>query len=307
MLEEVPVESYEELIKFASSLSCEDLLKIVREGKDLLNPQPQELDAAGGVVFHGDIHGDVRTLYALWERVGLEKVLDKYKLVFLGDYVDRGPEQIEALLLVLALKARRPEEVVVLRGNHEPPRWLPVSPHDYPDVLYSRCGPLGDKIYEESLELFDKMPLIALVDDVVALHGGPPAKKVIEGCEGRSCVANLDRVSIEEVLWSDPDELMGPKVCSWSDPPEKCLDYNPRGAGVLWGAGLTREFLERLGAKYIVRGHTAVDGFALCHNSRVLTLFSRSGNPYYNTNAAVLLMKGKNFHVITVSSLDDWG
>ncbi|HIH90085.1 TPA: serine/threonine protein phosphatase [Desulfurococcaceae archaeon] len=304
MLEEVPVHDPEELKNFVSALTCEEIKELLEEAERYFGREVEIMDSVGGVLFHGDIHGDVDTLYKIWEQVGIEKVLDKFKLVFLGDYVDRGEYQLEALTLVLALKAMRPEEVVVLRGNHEPPEWLPPSPHDFPDVLVSKCGPSkGSEIYKVALQLFDSMPALALIDDVVALHGGPPVSKVMEGCEGEDCLKELDRKSLEEVLWSDPDELMGGKLCSWEDPPKLCVGSNPRGAGVVWGAGLTREFLERLGSKYIVRGHTAVDGFALSHNNRVYTLFTRSGPPYYNANAAALLLKRNSFNVIVVPAL----
>ena len=53
-----------------------------------------------------------------------EKVVDKRqlpdtKMLFLGDYVDRGMYSVEVLIFLYALKLNYPKSVVMLRGNHE--------------------------------------------------------------------------------------------------------------------------------------------------------------------------------------------
>ncbi len=60
----------------------------------------------------GDIHGMAGHLDAL-----LAQVPTGGTLVFLGDYIDRGPQAPDVLTRLLALEAERP--CVFLRGNHE--------------------------------------------------------------------------------------------------------------------------------------------------------------------------------------------
>ncbi len=283
MLEEVPVSSPQELEEFVATLSCEELEKMFEEAKGLFKDKIEVLDPAGTIVFHGDLHGDIATVYSLWERLGLEEVLNHYKLVFLGDYVDRGPKQIEALLLVLALKARRPEEVIVLRGNHEPPRGLEPLPFEFPYFLKLRYKDDWEIVYKSARKLFDSMPLALLIEEaVVAFHGGPPTVLIRRGCEGIGCLYGEARGVVEEILWNEPAN-----ICSWDDPPETCWASNPKGMGYLWGPGITRELLNKTGTKFLVRADTPVDGVKLFHYNRGVSVFTRLGVPFANKRAGL--------------------
>ncbi|MGV3618110.1 MAG: metallophosphoesterase family protein [Fimbriimonas sp.] len=61
----------------------------------------------------GDIHGE------RWKLEGLlRKLPEEARLVFLGDYVDRGPDAHGTISDLIALRERRPN-TVFLRGNHD--------------------------------------------------------------------------------------------------------------------------------------------------------------------------------------------
>ncbi|RLB05758.1 MAG: serine/threonine protein phosphatase [Deltaproteobacteria bacterium] len=62
-----------------------------------------------------DIHGCMHKLERLIETVRPE--LESRTLVFLGDYIDRGPDSCDVVEFVLEL--RQEHEVVFLKGNHE--------------------------------------------------------------------------------------------------------------------------------------------------------------------------------------------
>ncbi len=64
----------------------------------------------------GDVHGCYDKLMDLMDRIDIN--LEKDTLVFLGDYIDRGPKVCEVVTYLMGLKARHPN-VVFLKGNHE--------------------------------------------------------------------------------------------------------------------------------------------------------------------------------------------
>jgi serine/threonine protein phosphatase 1 len=64
----------------------------------------------------GDIHGCLDKLVSLMETVDVD--LSRDTLVFMGDYIDRGPHSREVVDYLLDLKARS-DKVIFLKGNHE--------------------------------------------------------------------------------------------------------------------------------------------------------------------------------------------
>lgn len=72
----------------------------------------------------GDIHGCYDALSNLLEKISLDKGDDLATIVFLGDYVDRGPDSYKVIDLLIKLQesSRRPgakTDYVFLKGNHE--------------------------------------------------------------------------------------------------------------------------------------------------------------------------------------------
>jgi serine/threonine protein phosphatase 1 len=69
----------------------------------------------------GDVHGDLAQLEEVFRR--LPSLDDEDTVVFLGDYVDRGPDPAGVVEFVRRLPERTQARVVALRGNHED-AWL---------------------------------------------------------------------------------------------------------------------------------------------------------------------------------------
>ncbi len=67
------------------------------------------------IIAIGDIHGRLEKLEGLIEQIAPS---DEDRLVFLGDYIDRGAESFEVVDLIVRLKRTFPK-TITLRGNHE--------------------------------------------------------------------------------------------------------------------------------------------------------------------------------------------
>src|SRR5271170_4150712 len=67
----------------------------------------------------GDIHGSLDKLKALVEACREHADGREMRFVFLGDYIDRGPDSAGVLRFMMSLQADLPTQVVALKGNHE--------------------------------------------------------------------------------------------------------------------------------------------------------------------------------------------
>lgn len=87
---------------------------------------------AGRTFAIGDIHGEVEPLFKL---LGCFPELDpEDTLLFVGDFLDRGPRSKEVVDYVRDLDKQIKAKVVALRGNHED-AWLRVIDRGWPEFI----------------------------------------------------------------------------------------------------------------------------------------------------------------------------
>lgn len=101
--------------------------RIMRGGGESVG-ETERLDLpTGSTLFvRADLHGDVATLIHQLEFLRIEGFLnpqyrctDGFHMLFLGDYCDRGHNDIETLSMILKLRMENPISVHLIHGNHE--------------------------------------------------------------------------------------------------------------------------------------------------------------------------------------------
>jgi len=129
------------------------------------------LPRRGTAVFVGDTHGDLQAT-----RVVVSAFLKKNcTVVFLGDYVDRGPKSRENIDFLLSVKETH-ENLVLLAGNHE---MYPVESF-HPAEFWEG---LADGDRQEYGAKLASLPLAAEGKGFIALHGALPDVRSLKAFE----------------------------------------------------------------------------------------------------------------------------
>ncbi len=238
-----------------------------------------ELKAQGEALVIGDLHGDIESLSTIIERSDFLNRLQQNKdasIIFLGDYGDRGSRSAEVFYVALSLKLAFPRQVILLRGNHEGTKDLMVQPNDLPLQFQNSFQDEWLNVYEKIRSLFPHLYNgLYVKEKYLMVHGGiSPRINSLQDIAQASEDKNEDLLA--DLLWSDPVE-------------EAEVYPNPRGAGICFGTAVTAQFLGKIGVEVLIRGHEpCIEGYKTNHEGRVLTLFSRTGAPYYNRHGAYL-------------------
>jgi len=258
----------------------------------------------------GDVHGqyqDLMRFFDLWGTPSNDATgdIEAYDYLFLGDYVDRGSHSLETICLLMALKVKYPEQVHLLRGNHED-RWINNS-FGFADECSMRLGEDHNdpgSVFNKVNELFDWLPLAAIIEDkIICLHGGIGStlerisqiellKRPLEVIHE---VQNPIQQLVVDILWSDPtdsDQELGIQ-------PNYIRDPNSTGNIVKYGPDKVDEFLAKNNLNMILRAHECVmDGFERFAGGTLITVFSATDYCGRHKNAGAVLFITRKFEII---------
>jgi len=208
-----------------------------------------EIKKAKKVIFVGDTHGDLEAS----QKVIKDYLKPKNKIVFLGDYVDRGPFSKENLDFLLKIKKENPEQIFLLQGNHEGYKFFKFSPAEFWESLNSED-------FQKYSQIVEKFPLAVVVKDIIALHGVLPDLKNLEDFEK---IENGDE-NWFRICWGDFYDMAGENLGI------DIFTGRPR-----FGRDYFFKLMKRFKKKVLIRSHQP-DSPSFMFDDKCLTIFTSS-------------------------------
>jgi len=276
---EYPLDEWIATARQCKYLEEKDLKKPCDMVRGFLMEESNVQPVSSPVTICGDIHGQFFDLLELF-RTGGEIPTTNY--VFMGDFVDRGYHSLETFTFLLLLKARYPDKITLLRGNHESRQITQV--YGFYDEIQQKYG--NPNAWKYCCSVFDYLTLAAVVDGrVFCVHGGLSPD-----------IKTLDQIRIIQRNQEIPHE--GP-FCDlmWSDPEDiETWQVSPRGAGWIFGSRDAAEFNSINGLELICRSHQLVqEGYKyMFPEESLVTVWSAPNYCYRCGNVASILALDEN-------------
>lgn len=240
------------------SLKNAEIFAICSAAREVFLGQPALLELSAPVKIVGDIHGQYTDLIRMFEMCGFPP---NSNYLFLGDYVDRGKQSLETILLLLCYKLKFPENFFLLRGNHECANVTRV--YGFYDECKRRCN---IKVWKAFVDTFNTLPIAAIVaQKIFCVHGGlSPSLAHMDDIRQIARPTDVpDYGLLNDLLWSDPADM------------ENDWESNERGVSYCFGKKVIMEFLQRHDFDLVCRAHMVVeDGYEFFNDRILVTVFS---------------------------------
>ncbi len=265
------------------------------------------LPKSGTVYVIGDTHGDSTSTADIIKKIDFEKRIEKREkifLVFSGDYINNGLDNIKNLMLVLTLKERFPDNVVLLSGNHEfnesyatvvkeyyKTHWdnstkntfsdkNPTESKHYDHIrleLIKKFGvEAGEKLYQKFAEWGRKLPYACFTGSGIMISHSMGLPKEEEGVVKTLTLGGIAGAK-EDAEDTAQFELLGYEGWKKFGTTTHARMVNGREITT----GLLDRFTQGLGVQKFIVGHTHFRSGHVEHDGRLVTLCSSDMNSLY--------------------------
>ncbi|XP_058297816.1 serine/threonine-protein phosphatase with EF-hands 1 [Hylobates moloch] len=162
-----------EAFKEQQILHAHYVLEVLFETKKLLKQMPNfthiQTSPSKEVTICGDLHGKLDDLFLIFYKNGLPSERNPY--VFNGDFVDRGRNSIEILMILCVSFLVYPNDLHLNRGNHED--FMMNLRYGFTKEILHKYKLHGKRILQILEELYAWLPIGTIIDDeILVIHGG---------------------------------------------------------------------------------------------------------------------------------------
>lgn len=242
----------------AVCLKNAEITAICTAVREVFLSQPALIELSAPVKIVGDVHGQYADVIRMFEMCGFPP---NANFLFLGDYVDRGKQSLETILLLFCYKLKFPENFFLLRGNHECANVTRV--YGFYDECKRRCNV---KVWKTFIDTFNCLPISAIVaGKIFCVHGGlSPSLSHMDDIRQIARPTDVpDYGLLNDLLWSDPADM------------EADWEANERGVSYCFGKKVIMDFLQRHDFDLVCRAHMVVeDGYEFFNDRILVTVFS---------------------------------
>ena len=271
------------------------VISLCQRVRNLFLDEPTRLAVDPGITICGDIHGQYFDLLRIFEIAGYPP---STRYLFLGDYVDRGKWSLETICLLFAFKCLYPNNIFLLRGNHEDEDQNRT--YGFFDECKRKYTRDGVKVYKSFLDVFKTLPLCAVVGKrIFCCHGG-----LSQYLNKLSDIDSIERFTAipEQGLFCD---------LLWSDPAEEYIEgfkeNEDRGVSVIFGPDVVKKFVKRNDLDLCVHAHRVVqDGYEFFAKKKMVTIFSAPNyHSEFDNSGAVLVVSPELYCNIKILQPED--
>ncbi|PNJ64558.1 serine/threonine-protein phosphatase with EF-hands 1 isoform X2 [Pongo pygmaeus] len=162
-----------EAFKEQQILHAHYVLEVLFETKKVLKQMPNfthiQTSPSKEVTICGDLHGKLDDLFLIFYKNGLPSERNPY--VFNGDFVDRGRNSIEILMILCVSFLVYPNDLHLNRGNHED--FMMNLRYGFTKEILHKYKLHGKRILQILEELYAWLPIGTIVDnEILVIHGG---------------------------------------------------------------------------------------------------------------------------------------
>lgn len=246
------------------------------------------IDETCDYYFVGDLHSDAFIMEHILDTIDFFdriKRQEPFKIVFLGDYVDRGKNHLKIIHILLMLKYYFPENIYLLMGNHdighiengEVTLYLKKVEEDmdyfyiYMNHLHQNHPDFTDEHLENYMTFMNTLNVAAFIITektvIKAVHGGIP-RPYEDGFEYLTNYGQLTDDTLDHESHRIRDCIL------WSDPSIQKNKATINKKRFKFYENQLQNYLSHMNIDIIIRGHQAIEEGHLELFDKIHTIFS---------------------------------